>query len=512
MTTLAPSRPPVNVPGTDLPAHGTASAAMAELLPTPSTPTATKIAFVGVGLKMHFVWADACKAYWEAVDVFKSTVKGTPIEVVAPEEPFEDPGDVLAAVDQLFAEGVRGIVLFHGSYTAGEIASQLARWLVDHPMPLLSWAFPESTGGRLTANSLCCQNFVLNAMKRLDITYQWMFQPIDSPVASAELGRFARSVRARARLIQGKALMVGAGRVPGFYDAECDELAVMKRFGLRYDRLDLMEVMKHGEHFDAGGVAKVRQALTAEPGCGFNNVPDEQADDTIRLALATLDLAAAGGHIGCSIRCWPTLWDHYSCAADGALTLINDQGLPAADENDMLGLLSMLSMHLLHEGHTLPTLMDISLLDAERNRLGFWHCGGSATRLVRAGTAYETRRHSIMENADEETAVGLLVEALLATGPVTVTRYLSPDGAKAFTFEGDIRESPMAFRGSYAECEPADATADQVMGTILDHGMDHHWIIGRGRFAEDLALLNHWLGVTPLQVSNPGDCRGLSHH
>src|ERR1019366_328782 len=126
----------------------------------------------------------------------------------------------------------------------------------------------------------------------------------------------------------------------------------------------------------------------------------------------------------------------WGCAADGALTLINDQGVPAADEADMNGLISMMAMHLVTEGGSIATLMDISRLDGAKNRLGFWHCGGSATRLVRAGTKFETRRHSIMENANESTAVGMLVESLLALGPVTVTRYLAPDSASAFLFEG----------------------------------------------------------------------------
>jgi len=170
----------------------------------------------------------------------------------------------------------------------------------------------------------------------------------------------------------------------------------------------------------------------------------------------------------------------------------------------------MMAMHLVTDGTAISTLMDISLLDTHRNRLGFWHCGGSATRLVRAGSKFETRRHSIMENADEATAVGMLVESLLAAGPVTVTRYLSPDSSHAFLFEGNVVESPMAFRGAYAEVEPTGSiTAEQLMGTILDKGLDHHWIMGRGHFAGDLRHLNHLLEVTEEPVTNLGGTHGV---
>src|SRR5439155_17816720 len=109
--------------------------------------------------------------YRTAQEVIRECWRGAPLELVAPEEPFESPDDVLAAVERLRSEGVGGIILFHGSYTAGEIGSQLGRWLSDHRLPLLSWAFPEPVGGRLTANSLCCQNFLLNVFHRLEIRY-----------------------------------------------------------------------------------------------------------------------------------------------------------------------------------------------------------------------------------------------------------------------------------------------------------------------------------------------------
>jgi len=496
--------------GVAIPARGVASELIAELVPPLPDPPVTKLAMVGVGLKMHFVWEDAVANFRAAVNAVQAALADQPFELVAPDEPFESPDALLAALEAARTEGVAGVILFHASYTAGEIGSQVGRWLAEQKLPLLSWAYPEKTGGRLTANSLCCQNFLLNAFTRLGVRYQWLFKPIDSEAVTPVVRRFGRSVRARQRFVNGRTLMVGASRVPGFYDAECDELAVMKRFGLRFDRMDLVQVVDHGRRFTEEQLRPIHAALTDAKVCGRNDVPDEQFFGTLRLGLATLDLAAQEGHIGCAIRCWPALFDYFGYAADGAIALINDQGLPCADESDMNGLVSMLAMALLSDGAAAPTLMDISRLDPERNRLGFWHCGGSATRLRREGTKHEARRHSILENADEATAVGMLIESLLKLGPVTVTRYMSPDASRAFTFEGDVVDSPMAFRGAYAEVEPVGHTAEQVMGSILDHGLDHHWIMGRGRFADDLHLLNHWLGVEAAPVSNAGGSTGLS--
>jgi L-fucose isomerase-like protein len=500
----------MNTP-TKIPAKGVASDVIASIVPPRPRLAPTKIGLIGVGLKMHFVWKDAVANYRQAQEVIRDAWRGVPLELVAPEGPFESAEEVLTAIERLRASGISGLILFHGSYTAGEIGSQLGRWLCDHPLPLLSWAFPEPVGGRLTANSLCCQNFLLNVFHRLGVRYHWMFQALNDPGVREFLIRFGRAARARAGMINGKLLHLGSGRVPGFYDAEADELAVFKRFGLRFDRVDFVQIFDRAQKFSDTQLRSVMKAIVDAPNCGLNNVNDTQFLQTLRLALGTLDCAAQQNYVGTAIRCWPDLWDHWSCAADGALSLINDQGLPAADETDMNGLITMMAMHLITEGAAVATLMDISLLDARKNRLGFWHCGGSATRLVRTGTKFETRRHSIMENADESTAVGMLVESLLELGPVTVARYLAPDSSCAFLFEGRVTESPMAFRGAYAEVEPVGvATADCIMGTILDKGLDHHWVMGREHFADDLRLLNHMLNVIEEPVTNSGGCRGSS--
>lgn len=494
-----------------LPPKGVATDAIAALVRPLPAPRPTKIGMIGVGLKMHFVWKDAVGNYRRAQQSIRTAWKGTPFELVSPAEPFESGEDVIEAATRLKAEGVSGLILFHGSYTAGEVGSHLGRWLKDNPMPLLSWAFPEPTGGRLTANSLCCQNFILNVLHRMGVGYQWMFKPVEDRAVLPLVIRFGRCVRARARMINGKLLHIGSGRVPGFYDAETDELAVFRRFGLRFDRVDMVQVFNRAKKFTVGQLRSVMKAVVEAPNCGYNNVNEEQFFQTLRLALGALDIAAEQNYIGSAIRCWPDLWDHWGCAADGALSLINDQGIPAADETDMNGLISMMAMHLVSEGESVATLTDISLLDPQKNCLGLWHCGGSATRLVRSGTKYETRRHSIMENADEATAVGMLVESLLELGPVTLTRYLAPDSSHAFLFEGNIVESPMAFRGAYAEVKPTGpATAAQIMGTILDKGLDHHWVTGRGHFAADLRQLNHMLGVREEPVNNAGEGHGFS--
>ncbi|MFZ5831930.1 MAG: fucose isomerase, partial [Planctomycetota bacterium] len=72
-------------------------------------------------------------------------------------------------------------------------------------------------------------------------------------------------------------------------------------------------------------------------------------------------------------------------------------------------------------------------------------------------------------------------------------------------------DAAMPFRGAYAAMAPKPPyTAEQIMGTILDRGLDHHWSLGYGHYLEDLRMLNHWLGANEVPVSNRGGGCGLS--
>lgn len=493
-----------------LPRQGVTTALLADMMPPLPSPRPTRILVVGCGVKMHFPWGRACRLYEAAVRRVTGSLPAGCFDVRRAPEPFEEPSAMLAFLDSQLTEGIDGIVFFHAAYTAGEIGSQFGRWWLDHPVPVLSWSVPDAAAERLESNSLCCQNFLLNMWRRLGVKYAWLHGAVEDAPGPV-LTRFGRTARARARFKHGRALHIGGSRVPAFYDGEVDELAVMRRFGLRFDRIDLEAAFQHARKFSEADLRRIRDAIVNSPQCARNDVPDEQIFQTLRLGLATLDLAAQGGYLGCTIKSWPELFDCYGCATDGAVSMLNDLGLCTTEEGEMNGLLSSLALQLLSEGSAVPTMMDLSALKAEANRLGLWHCGASPTRWTKRGTQYEARRHSILENAAPADAVGLMLEFLLELGPATVLRYQSPDAASAFAFEGELVDTPLPFRGVYGELHPSPPhTAAQIIGTILSRGLDHHWSLGYGHWKADLTLLHHWLGVAELPVQTADSDHGLS--
>ena len=505
-----PRAKPLARPVVGLPPRGITADVLTDLVPPLQVAKATRLVVVACGTQVHFPWAKTMASYEGAVAQAAATLADEPFEVVRAPGPFEDPVPLLAFLDKQLAAGVGGIVLFHASYTTGELGLQLARWLVDHPTPVLSWSVPDVRGGKLEANSLCCQNFILGMFRQLGVRYAWCHAAVDAPAAGEALGRFGRSARARDRFRHGKALHIGGSRVSGFYDCEADEFAVMRRLGLRFDRIDLQAAFDYARRFPDRDLARLRDAIVNHPRCAANDVPDEQIYQTLRIGLTGLSMAAEQGYVGCTVKSWPELFDQYGCATDGAVSMMNDAGLCTAEEGDMLGLISSLSQHLVSEGRGVATMMDLSGVDAEADRIAIWHCGACPTRFLKAGATFEARRHSILENADPATAVGLMLEFLLQPGPATVVRYMAPGAARSFCFEGELVDCASAFRGNYAELRPTAHTADQIIGTIMSHGLDHHWSLAHGHWGADLRMLDHWTGVERIEVTHPGGTSGLS--
>lgn len=488
-----------------LPAKGPLNAAAFEVAPyTPAVPR-TRLLVIACGVRIHFPWALACERSAAAAATVRKAVAGLPIDVVALPEPFEDPVALVAALDSELAKGIVGIVFFHAAYTAGEIGSHFGRWLLDHPVPVLSWSHPDPASERNTANSFCCQNFILGMWSRLGVRYAWMHAPIDDS-AIPELETFARTSRTRERLRHARILHVGGSRVSAFYDGEADELALMRRFGVRFDRIDIETAFQFSKkRFTESQVAGIREALKASPQCSLVDLPDSQIDQTYRFGLAMLEMAREGGYAAATFKSWPDLFDCYGCAIDGAVSLCNDIGFTVAEEGEMPGALTSLILNLLSEGSAVATLQDLSAANTTRNSIGLWHCGAAPLRWLRRGTTFAARRHSILENGDPATAVGLMVEFLLAMGPVTVARYQSPDAARCIAFEGEIIDSPMPFRGTWGEMRANrgnDAAA--IASAILGPGLDHHWSLGFGHWGAALRQLNHWLGVGDIPMPAAG--------
>lgn len=485
---------------------GIATDFIASLIPSEKPRKKTRIAFVSVAIEIHFNWDLARETTSRVAESIRQILPEDQYDFVAAPEPFQEHHALRKFLDDTAHCGLDGIVLCHSAYTTGEVASQLGTWLSKHQTPIFSLAMPEPMGNglNLQANRLCSQNFVLGILNSLDVKYQWLFCEPEEKRVQEEVQRFARVSRTLSQIKGRKALIAGASRVPGFYDCEVNELDIMKKLELGFDRVNLIDITSRMTEFKEEDVQEVKRLVLGHQDCKFNNVPDKQTEDTIRLALALMVVVREGDYLGVSFKNWPELFEHFNVAGDGAMALMNDQGIIVSDEADTGAMITMLLFKELRDGQSHPMLSDISYLSSDGERLGVWHNGSAATALRKQYAGFECRKHGILENYNEDTAWGMLFEFLVEPGPVTIAKYQAPSIDTVLAFEGNIVESDMKFRGTYGEVIPSGVTAAQVVGTILDKGLDHHWIVGRGHFAQDLKVLNYWIGVEEIPVSNAG--------
>lgn len=460
------------------------------------------IAIIGIGLEMHFDWHKAKQSYELAIEDAQQALPNN-THLLYEREPVQTKEDVLALLDKYEAAGMAGLVIYQASFIAGDLALAIATWLHDHNVPVLSWSHTEVTGGNLTANRFCGQNFLLNIFSSMTIKYSWVFAAPGSDELRETLNRYCRVVRAKSQLKHGKLLMIGGMRVPGFYDCELNEMSIARHFGLDVERTDLETLWSYGEKFTDEQIKPIVEKLVHAKQCGKNEVNEKELFLSVRFALAISDYTRSGGYLGIALKNWPELFERYGIAGDGAGALVQDLGIPVADESDMGGLLTMVAFNEITEGKGLPTLMDLSYLNTDENRAGMWHCGGTATKLLREGSKFELRNHSILDNFDTETSCGMMLEFLQETGPVTVAKYQYPHASTILAFEGDIVETSMRYRGSYGEVSPKDVDAKSIISSVLSYGLDHHWIIARGHILEDLREFNHWIGVNELELQRP---------
>ncbi len=459
----------------------------------------SRIGLIGIGLEEHFDWSTIQRDHAVAKAELQRILPADRFKVFTTET-IQTKEEILTTLQEMHRREVDGLIIYQGSFIAGDLAATLSRWLVQNPMPVLSWSHDEMTGGRLSNNRLCGQNFLLNIFNSSGVKYSWIFESPKSDTLQDHIMTFAKAVYAKASINQRTIGMIGGFRVPGFYDCELNEMDLLKRFGIEVDRVDFETIWEHGEKFTDFQILEIKNELLNHPYCKFNNVIDEQIEKSIRLSLSIADYCREKKYIGIGLKNWPELFDHYGISGDGAGSLIQDLGIPVADESDMGALVTMVLMNQVSFGEAVPTLVDLSLIDRLKNRIGFWHCGGAPTKLINPETGFEVRNHSILENYSVESSMGMLLEFLQKIGSVTIAKYQYPDAGKVLLWEGEINPSKMAFRGSYAEIQPKAHRAEAILSTVLNNGLDHHWIIGRGHIQNELNELNHWLDIATIKI------------
>ena len=401
---------------------------------------------------------------------------------------FVCPADKLLSVDALrnYLEPLRPDLIVFQNLTFAN-AAYMSEVLRRFDCPVVLWTLREPVvdGGRLRLNSLTGAYSAANALRAFDRRFVYVFGAPEEP--SAMNGLICAVSAARIKYELQGLKMAAVGHTPqGFGFGRALDAELLSVFGVELEAVEARELIEKAKAVSEADCAACLEK-TACMTCCFENTPEKNRVDHARLYRAYRDYVNEHGIGALASRCWPDFFTAYGTPVCTVLSMLNDEGIPAACEADVYGALSMwigqkLSAQPVFFG-------DPVSLDEEENSLTFWHCGAAACSLARRDTGAVVGVHP---NRKIGPAMDFGCEAFPTATVFRVGR--EPDGSfRFFIAEGEILDKPKQFTGTSVTVK-TDAPVRELVEDSVLAGFEPHYAVIRGRHAKALEALAAFFG------------------
>lgn len=353
-------------------------------------------------------------------------------------------------------------------------------------VPVLIWSVrePQADGGRLCLNSLTGANLYARELRKLRQFTMVHGNPLENGVL-AEVRRKLFALVLMGSL--SRQTMLTIGEVPdGFFFSEVtqEQLAPL---GIKVKKLPLAEVFTTAQLLADEAVladAEVIQAKIA--GVKSDNI---ETKTSAKLLHTVRNYVRQEGIGLVATRCWPDYFVQAGVAPCSVVSLLNDEGIPASCERDVLGAVSMFLLSTL-SGQP-AYLGDLVHLDEVQNTLTFWHCGSGAPTLA----GREGARVGVHPNRK----LGISIEMQAKSGPVTVARLgLDAGRLRLLVMEGRAMDVLQKFLGTCVDVEPDGIPARDWIAYVMGMGYEPHYAVGYGHWAD---VLVEWAGMEGIEVN-----------
>lgn len=405
-----------------------------------------------------------------------------------------DPGFVCPADKLLSVEALReyleplqpDLIVFQNLTFAN--AAYMSEVLRRFDCPVILWTLREPVidGGRLRLNSLTGAYSAANALRAFDDRpFVWVYGAPEEPKTLNDLLNYVAAARVKAAM---KGLRLAAvGHTPqGFGFGRALDAELMNVFGVELEAIEARELIEKAKAVSEADCAACLEK-TAACTCGFENTPEQNRVDHARLYQAYRDYVNEHRIGALASRCWPDFFTAYGTPVCTVLSMLNDEGIPAACEADVYG---ALSMWIGQQLSAQPVFFgDPVSLNEEENTLSFWHCGAAACSLARQDTGAAVGVHP---NRKIGPAMDFGCEAFPTATVFRVGR--EPDGSfRFFIAEGEILDKPKQFIGTSMVVK-TDAPVRALVENSVRAGFEPHYAVIRGRHSEVLEALAEFLG------------------
>ena len=402
---------------------------------------------------------------------------------------FVCPADKLLSVEALreYLEPLQPDLIVFQNLTFAN-AAYMSEVLRRFDCPVILWTLREPVidGGRLRLNSLTGAYSAANALRAFDHRpFLWVYGAPEEPGTVHDLQSYVAAARVKAAM-RGLRLAAVGHTPQGFGFGRALDAELMKVFGVELEAVEARELIEKARAVSEADCAACLEK-TAACTRGFENTPEQNRVDHARLYQAYRDYVNEHQIGALASRCWPDFFTAYGTPVCTVLSMLNDEGVPAACEADVYGALSMWIGQQL-SGQPVFFGDPVSLDEAE-NTLSFWHCGAAACSLARQDTGAAVGVHP---NRKIGPAMDFGCEAFPSATVFRVGR--EPDGSfRFFIAEGEILDKPKQFIGTSLVVK-TDAPVRELVERSVRAGFEPHYAVMRGLRGKALEALAEFFG------------------
>ncbi len=420
--------------------------------------------------------------------------------ITAPGRPMNGT-EARAAADFCLSEGADFALLIHGGFTMGDVAQTLA----SQAIPLGVWATPEPTlDGDIQLNNFVSLNMTMSIARKVrDLKHnpiQWYFGAPDSAALRSRLVNTLRALSMIKSLKRARIALVG-GLAPTFYNMEVSANTLKRRFDIDVEAFEISELTDRMRAVEPSRAdAEVADMSAAAQVSG---VTASQMELNARAAIALQDIAAEGRFDALAVSDWPALQADPGIHPGAAFTWLEEKyRIPVASEGDLLGALTQLAARTMTG--KVGYLLDMTEPDLDNGDLLMWHGGGGPLYLANDDGAAWINHPMIGRGTEKGACFGTISDLVFRDGTVTVFR-IADDATALFEMTAQVKgRSPSGYSGCRGWLRDFafaghPASVEDVVSTVMGHGVEHHFVLVPGHHHEVLAEFGVWAGLRQLK-------------
>ena len=413
-----------------------------------------------------------------------------------------DARDTQNALDKCAAAGADFILCLHGGFSMGDVA----RTIAAAPVKAGFWSVPEPVRtGDIQLNNFVSLNMSLSIARQVrnlrERPVQWYHGAPESAALVSKLRTTIKALNAVKQLSQSRIGVIG-GLAMTFYNMEVSSSALRSRIGVEVANHDMHELTQRMDSIEQSRIDKELANMNAA--ASVEGVSESQMALQSKAVLAMQDISKENDYAALAVSDWPALQDYPGMHPGAAFTWLEEKyNLPVASEGDVLGAVTQLVAQSI--SGKVGYLLDMTEPDLDAGQLLVWHGGGGPLYHADSKGARWINHPMIGRGTEQGPIYGAIADLVFKDGPVSVFRVARDAGA-LFQMNSTVSgRDPSGFDGvrgwlDQFSMQGESLTLEDVVNTVMAHGLEHHFILVPGDISAVLAEFGSWSGMKTLSA------------